>query len=303
MRKGLIFLCCACCILLFTIINLGIAPLENKKVVSTTIQTDENTSEEIKWATANCAKYKDLKDDEDDEDKKKLIQSEIDACERIKTMHDMEYTSFIFDIVIGFVCGLLGLFHLFDIRTNFISITGLIGLGCGVVGFVLSFVYVIYNGLVFTNKYSGVIGRESEGYFAERNGISGTTEYRCIDSDDKDNIFSAYAKFSDLNQKQYNYQNDFYGDDVESYCICQRLFFLCSGSATFDLNDHSTYGCASNILTNDCKYIYAEEIKENNNQDIFDRFLTTLILSLFVCLANIGLAIFGFLIFRTPKDF
>ena len=218
-------------------------------------------------------------------------------------MHDMEYTSFIFDIVIGFVCGLLGLFHLFDIRTNFISITGLIGLGCGVVGFVLSFVYVIYNGLVFTNKYSGVIGRESEGYFAERNGISGTTEYRCIDSDDKDNIFSAYAKFSDLNQKQYNYQNDFYGDDVESYCICQRLFFLCSGSATFDLNDHNTYGCASNILTNDCKYIYAEEIKENNNQDIFDRFLTTLILSLFVCLANIGLAIFGFLIFRTPKDF
>ena len=196
-----------------------------------------------------------------------------------------------------------GLFHLFDIRTNFISITGLIGLGCGVVGFVLSFVYVIYNGLVFTNKYSGVIGRESEGYFAERNGISGTTEYRCIDSDDKDNIFSAYAKFSDLNQKQYNYQNDFYGDDVESYCICQRLFFLCSGSATFDLNDHSTYGCASNILTNDCKYIYAEEIKENNNQDIFDRFLTTLILSLFVCLANIGLAMFGFLIFRTPKDF
>ena len=179
----------ALAILLFTIINLSIAPLVNKKVVSTTIQTDENTSEEIKWATANCAKYKDLKDDEDDEDKKKLIQSEIDACERIKTMHDMEYASFIFDIVIGFVCGLLGLFHLFDIRTNFISITGLIGLGCGVVGFVLSFVYVIYNGLVFTNKYSGVIGRESEGYFAERNGISGTTEYRCIDSDDKDNIF------------------------------------------------------------------------------------------------------------------
>ena len=52
MRKGLIFLCCACCILLFTIINLSIAPLVNKKVISTTIQTDENTSEEIKWATA-----------------------------------------------------------------------------------------------------------------------------------------------------------------------------------------------------------------------------------------------------------
>ena len=298
MGKGFLFFAFSCCILVLSIINLSIGPVVNKVVSEIHIDSDE-----VPWATANCARYKDLKDDADDESKKNSIQSAIDACERVKGMHDMEYTSFIFDIVIGFVCGLLGLFHLFDIRTNFISITGLIGLGCGVVGFVLSFVYVIYNGLVFTNKYSGVIGRESEGYFAERNGISGTTEYRCIDSDDKDNIFSAYAKFSDLNQKQYNYQNDFYGDDVESYCICQRLFFLCSGSATFDLNDHSTYGCASNILTNDCKYIYAEEIKENNNQDIFDRFLTTLILSLFVCLANIGLAIFGFLIFRTPKDF
>ena len=188
MRKGLIFLCCACCILLFTIINLSIAPLVNKKVVSTTIQTDENTSEEIKWATANCAKYKDLKDDEDDEDKKKLIQSEIDACERIKTMHDMEYTSFIFDIVIGFVCGLLGLFHLFELKKEFVPKTGLIGLVCGIVGFALSFVYVIFNGLVFTSKYAGIRERESDGYFAEKKGTSANI-YSCFASYDKDDVF------------------------------------------------------------------------------------------------------------------
>ena len=39
------------------------------------------------------------------------------------------------------------------------------------------------------------------------------------------------------------------------------------------------------------------------NKDLSDRFLTTLILNLIVCLANIGLALFGFLLFRTPGDF
>ena len=31
--------------------------------------------------------------------------------------------------------------------------------------------------------------------------------------------------------------------------------------------------------------------------------LTTLILSLVVCLANIGIALFGFLLFKTPGEF
>ena len=39
------------------------------------------------------------------------------------------------------------------------------------------------------------------------------------------------------------------------------------------------------------------------NKDKSDRFLTTLLLSLFLCLSNIGLAIFGFLLYRTPSEF
>ena len=71
MKKGLIFFCFACTILLFTIINLSIGPIVNKKIISTKIQLDDSTSEEIIWGTANCAKYKDLKDKEDNEDNKK----------------------------------------------------------------------------------------------------------------------------------------------------------------------------------------------------------------------------------------
>ena len=158
MGKGFLFFAFSCCILVLSIINLSIGPVVNKVVSEIKIDSDE-----VAWGTANCARYKDLKDDADDESKKNSIQSAIDACERVKGMHDMEYTSFIFDIVIGFVCGLLGLFHLFELKKEFVPKTGLTGLVCGIVGFALSFVYVIFNGLVFTSKYAGIRERESDG--------------------------------------------------------------------------------------------------------------------------------------------
>ena len=64
-----------------------------------------------------------------------------------------------------------------------------------------------------------------------------------------------------------------------------------------------TFTSSGRLFTKDCKNVYAGEIDEITNKDKFDRFLTTLILSLIVCLANIGLALFGFLLFRTPGDF
>ena len=298
MGKGFLFFAFSCCILVLSIINLSIGPVVNKVVSEIKIGSDE-----VAWGTANCARYKDLKDDADDESKKNSIQSAIDACERVKGMHDMEYTSFIFDIVIGFVCGLLGLFHLFELKKEFVPKTGLIGLVCGIVGFALSFVYVIFNGLVFTGKYSDVVERESDGYFAERKGSSGTI-YNCIASYDKEDVFSGFAKFSDLNKKQYNYKKDFYGDDFDSDCICDDISKLCSKGESFDAATHATnYNCENSVADGTCKYIYYRAEEENIYKDIFDRFLTTLILSLVVCLANIGLALFGFLLFRTPGDF
>ena len=116
-------------------------------------------------------------------------------------MHDMEYTSFIFDVVIGFVCGLLGLLHYFGLKPDFVSKTGLIGLGCGVVGFVLTFVYVILNGLVYTNYYdTEIYKRDGDGAFAEKEGNA----YKCIYFDKAKNVYALYAKYSDLIQKQYN---------------------------------------------------------------------------------------------------
>ena len=227
MGKGLLFFCCACCILVLTIINLSIGPVISKAVGVG--DSSGNTIFDIPWATANCERIKDSKDADDtcsDDKCEKGYDSQIDYCTRAKGMHDMEYTAFIFDIVIGFVCGLVGLLHLFDLKKDFVSNTGLIGLICGIVGFVLTFVYVIFNGLVFTGQYSGEIERDGDGAYAEK--TSTTNKFKCLYSDDSGDDFGGYAKFSDLNKKQYNYKHNFYSSDLEAKgCVTDNYYSRC----------------------------------------------------------------------------
>jgi len=280
MGKGLLFFCCSCCILVLTIINLSVGPIVNKVVGNN-------------LGTQNCERWKDLKDSETTDARKEYYQSQADMCTRTKGMHDMEYTAFIFDIVIGFICGLIGLLHLFEVKKEFVSTTGLIGLICGVIGFVLTFVYVIFNGIVFTSNYTGVYERDGDGVFAEQ--ITGS-RYKCLYSDDSGNYYAGRAKFSDLNKKQYNYKHKFY-DGIDEDCIDNGVSWIVY------CGNHPEYTSDGTAPPNSCSKLYAKEITEIENKDVFDRFLTALILSLVVCLANIGLALFGFLLFRTPGDF
>ena len=296
MGKGLLFFCCACCILVLTIINLSIGPVINKAVGVG--KSNPQYFFEYPWATANCEYLKDKKDGATncDDACKKGYDSLIDYCTRAKGMHDMEYTAFIFDIVIGFVCGLIGLLHLFDLKKDFVSNTGLIGLICGIIGFVLTFVYVIFNGIVFTGQYSDVYERDGDGVFAE---AQNDGSFKCLYFDDSGDSFAGKAKFSDLNKKQYNYKHKFY-DGVATTCKDNTGNWIefCSDHEKITTTDYSSLPA-----TTTCAKLYAEKIDSITNKDIFDRFLTALILSLVVCLANIGLALFGFLLFRTPSDF
>lgn len=282
MSKGLIFFCCSCAILLFTIINLSVGPIIHGKVNGD-------------WGTANCEYWKDIYDESPQKGDELKYGHEWakDHCIRKKAMHDMEYTSFIFNAVIGYVCATLGLLHLFDVKKEFVSKTGLIGLGCGIVGFVFSFVYVIFNGLVYTTYYdsSSLYKRDSDGVFAEKKG----NEYECIYFDSEHNKHALIAKYSDLIQKQYNYNKDL--DEslgkINSNCKIAPSSLSCGTNGKIALIS----GC-------DKLYVNVDYLNIGvTNKDKSDRFLTTLILSLFVCLANIGLAIFGFLLFRTPGEF
>ena len=284
MSKGLIFFCCACCILLLTIVNLSIGPIISGKF---------NT-----WGTLNCALYKDNYDKEKDDGKegdelKYGAKWELEDCQRRKGMYDMEYTSFIFDVAIGFVCGLMGLLHLFKVKEEYISKTGLIGLVCGIVGFILTFVYIILNGLTYTKSYPEpeIYKMDGDGAFAKLK----NDKFECFYFDKKYNIHSLYAKYSDLGKKQYNYNKDLDDKYLKTGCIG-------------DPSNCGLDGYIDKLLgPSNCENLYVSRggiVKnEITNKDISDRFLTTLILSLLVCLANIGLALFGFLIFNTPGDF
>ena len=298
MSKGLIFFCCACAILLFTIINLSVGP-----IISGKVGKDTAGGNYFYWGTANCAFYSDRydiaeKDSSIDKDTLKYkYERDKNECYRKKGMHDMEYTSFIFNAVIGFVCGLLGLLHLFDVKKEYVSKTGMIGLICGFIGFVFSFVYVILNGLVYTTYYdynNHIYKRNSDGAFAERKG----DEFECFYYEDSPvNEHSLIAKYSDLIQKQYNYDKDL-SESIKK----DAKVIPCKANPNICNNEKITVpGISSN-----CKYLYVQDSDLSDtitNKDISDRFLTTLLLSLFICLANIGLAIFGFLLFRTPGDF
>ena len=299
MGKGLLFFCCSCVILALTIVNLSIGP-----AITGRVSDDEN------WGTLNCAKGKDEYDKADDgslsDAEKKGWEVHIDKCERAKAMYNMEFTSFIFDVVIGFVCGLLGLLHIFEVKKDFVANTGLIGLICGIVDFVLTFVYVIFNGLVFTSNYSDIKKTDENGAYAEYDATN--DQYKCLYFDDSGDLLSVYAKYSELNKKQYNYDKDLhksYQSSLYSYCKNTDYFDDCAdeGKISFSGRSNNPTYQDSDGATKTCPFLYVYEQDEITNQDIFDRFLTALILSLIICLANIGLALFGFLLFRTPGDF
>ena len=305
MGKGLLFFCCSCCILVLTIINLSIGP-----IISGTVGINENYEY---WGTANCAQFKDAIDvakdaGSTDDDLKYDLKWDLNCCKRKKAMYNMEYTSFIFDIVIGFICSLIGLLHIFEVKKDMVSTTGLIGLGCGIVGFVLTFVYVIYNGIVYTNYYDDktIYKTDSDGAFAKK---VETGKYECTYFDEKGNDHAYITKYSDLNKKQYNYNKDLYYSykkdlSKQSYCNdydpgqCND-----EGYFTSSIIKQTTY-TDNNGNTHECEYLYSNYRPTSiSNKDKSDRFLTALILSLFICLANIGLALFGFLLFRSPGDF
>jgi len=63
-------------------------------------------------------------------------------------MVGLEYSAFNFNIVFGFIYALLGLFNYLKIG-NIGKIIGIIGLGSGVIRFVLTLVYIIYSGIIF----------------------------------------------------------------------------------------------------------------------------------------------------------
>ena len=279
------FLFVSCAILIFATINMGVGPIMNKR-----LGTD--------WGNGNCEK---LANDYEDEKKrnpdmsdkdKKTNEFKISRCKNRKAMYNMEYTSFVFNIVIGFIGVLIGLYGL---QNEVIINSGKVGMACGVVGLVLTLVYVIFNIIVYTSYFDDDDKHykvDSDGAFAEREG----TRYKCYNFKEKNDTMALIAKYSDLIKSQYNYNKEltdsFKTDPEKLECTDNYGFVIkgCSDDEYLDIT--ATYG--DNIPCS--KLYYHETFDTFSNYDKSARILTTLIFSIIIILCYIGFIFSGFIL-------
>ena len=301
--KKTLFLIFSGAIVIFSVICICSAPIINGLLANG-------------WGYLNCQEksdnYKDTKDDNSisGEAKDKAIKSakkELNLCNRQKAVYGLEYSSLIIDVILAFLCLILGLLHYFDIAKPFEKVTGIIGLATGVIQFVLTLVYVCYSGYIFTNdtpRSSSLLKADKDGAIATWD--ESKNQYKC-DFYDKDDSDAIYAKYNEMGKKIYNYNKDMYkGDSTANSCQydgfnsneyykfvdeCERYEGYVRGKgATFD-SKH-----------NNCDKLYVSISNSVINKYIYDRWVTTIIFACFIIACDIGLAIFGFFLFKSDSS-
>ncbi len=306
-----LFLVLSSAIVVFSIICLCTAPIINGIL-----------SEAKSWGTKNCKEisdeYKYEKDHNGDDDTLKSLKKSRNLCNRQKAMYGLEYASFISDLILGFICALLSLLHFFGVGNNFEKFTGIIGLICGIIGFILTLIYIIYSGYIFTHdgginynssgpSYSGRFYKlDKDRKYAEWD--DSKNQYKCLYYD-KDDITALYAKYQDMGKKQYNYHKDFsFPDDDSEYngCSFSEDFYDPNASGSSPINQASSkqlcenpqyYSSFVHTLTN-CDNLYYKGNNDFGNKYLYDKWVTTIIFGCFIIALNLGLAIFGFLLFN-----
>ena len=332
--KQLLFLCISLAILLFSVIVINVAPIIKGKVGGD-------------WSFYACKMYSDsyniakkvsYPDSKTKDAYLDPIKKAKTRCDRRKAMNGLEYVTANLNILFGFICAFAG-FLVYQKIGNLggdSKYIGLIGLGCGVIGFVLTLVYVIESGLIFTDldiddlddDDDRDVRIDSDGAFLEWD--SGKKKYTCIFYK-KDKEDSVYLRYSDYNKKYLNYYKDISFDNNDKYYIYHQcrfnnipeedLFEYCEvlEKNTYQEiqndNEHSNY--LSSLYENpkhyypdndsqnqkDCKKLlylsyYDEPTTSNYYKIIYDYWVTSLIFSCLIMVLYIGLAIFGFLLFK-----
>lgn len=284
MNKILLFFCLALAILVLSSITICVAPTINKA-----------NSFFDNWGTKNCQKEKDEyeykeKNNGFGSDNKKVEKRKVDECFNKKGMHDLEYTSLIMDIVFSFVCTSLGLLHYFEKGQSIQKISGLIGLITGAIIAIITCIYVGYSASLFNNG----VKRDLNILYPNKatyKWIDG--KYRPDYDEDKvnDDPDIQHPKYRDLGKKQYNY-------NYESFILSN---IYSSVSEVFDCSSYTRIDSKEG----NCEYIWSSGVQYNSEvtyKYIYDRWLTSIIISVFIVACGLGLAVFGFLLFKNSGD-
>ena len=284
--KKTLFLVFSGVIVIFTIISICCAPIINGDIINAS-----------SWKSENCQ----LKEDTYKLNKNDANKREKNLCNRQKAMYGLEYSSLILDIILGFICTVLGLLHFFDAVKAFDKVTGIIGLASGIVGFIMTLVYICYSGYIFTNdstegfddNYDFKLKLDKDGAFAKWD--SSQSKYKCLFYE---NGKIDPVKYNDLGKRQYNYEKKRYYNVDSKYTDC-----VIDNTDAFNDCNAGEYFSASGIDTNKCPYLYLRTTADTfKNKYVFDRWVTTIIFSCFIAVCCIGLAVFGFLLFKSDSS-
>ena len=287
MNKLVIFLFIALAVLIFSIICVSVAPVMN-----------DILGKFSRFGKFNCKYYADQAKYAESLDEKYKQEKLRNLCYRQNAMYGLEYSSFIIDLGLGFICAQLALLHYFQIGKSFEKITGLIGLIGGGIGCILTLVYVCFSGYIFNIdpafKYPESVNDDDlipklypNGALVK--GASITTGLYPYSNDKSDN--SQFAKYKDLGGIEYNYNKKLY----EAYHGLKRQS---SPSSPTPLDCKSD----SSSPSPGCEYLYYKPYENNENKYLYDRWCLSLVLAVFITASNIGLLIFGFLIFKNSGD-
>ena len=326
--KHLIFLCVATCIFILSVIVLNVAPSING-LVGKGYYDSLGGPLSSGFADSPCSRYADRYNDINDgvttitgitqEEKEKYLDQLKEGksdCLRKKAYIGLEYSAFNIDVIFSFVCAILGL--LLYSGNNIGKIVGLIGLASGAVGFVLTFVYIIYNGIVFNNDvvgknylsrtslYSGAaLATKSDGAVLEWK----DNKYVCIfyDKDNKDKLYRKYSNYGVKYLNYYHLNGKDKDEEYYKYSQCIDSFTLLDWDTCKNYDEGtSTYRATKKEMSDtngnkkgECDNIYINEYSNTNEKKkLYDYWVLTIVFGCLIFVLDIGLAIFGFLIFK-----
>ena len=287
MNKELIFLIVSLSILGLSIICTLTAPIINN------INDDFS-----RWGKINCKFFSDKESNSNDLDEIQRMKKLKNLCNRQKAMYNLEYISLILNIILSFITSQLSLLLYFKIGGSIDKISGIFGIITAIICFILTFVYICCSGYIFNNdtayktldpndaanNYNSITNCEIKlfGNGAIYKWIDNSNFVTVYNNDKSDD--AQYAKYKDLGKKQYNYDKKLYEMKSKSTSCFSTSTSRPSKTGGF------------------CDYSYKTPKTDSKNKYLFDNWVVTIIFCCFIIAGQIGLGIFGFMIYKGKSD-
>ena len=261
------------------------------------------------WDIYDCGRYNSLIDNSLNKIQKNIFKMERSKCRRHKAMIGLEYSIISLNFIFSIISIFLGIFLKAGEDSD--HTTAKIGLFYPIIGFILSVIYIGYSGYILNNDSptfidynniyeisnispinsvfpkNGIIKINEEGAFAKLN--KETNKYELLyPPKDQEDIYGSFAKYKDLEKKQYNFNKYLYikknYDPYFQYCEYNDPLSIYAGLVSkkvfTDINGNSV----------DCNFLYSHQIQEDNyNSKFYNTWVTTLFCCSFILLLYVGI--------------